>query len=168
MRVIQAIADNPEFRCIRPDLHHLCHRATGRIERELGTPVVEGYGMTEVHCYSTMNPLHGDRRAGSVDRASGLSDTLVDRGIALNGIVLVSTVLNFQTLRFGQAFDSQRILRLLQDGRHGFTGSAPLCKKINQYRFAGIDDFTKTCHNFLFILQHTIYQIGLLVWKFNA
>lgn len=37
-----------------------------RIERELGAPVVEGYGMTEVHCYSTMNPLHGERRTGSV------------------------------------------------------------------------------------------------------
>ena len=37
-----------------------------RIEREIGTPVVEGYGMTEVHCYSTMNPPHGERRAGSV------------------------------------------------------------------------------------------------------
>ena len=37
-----------------------------RIERELGTPVVEGYGMTEVHCYSTMNPMHGERRSGSV------------------------------------------------------------------------------------------------------
>jgi fatty-acyl-CoA synthase len=37
-----------------------------RIERETGAPVVEGYGMTEVHCYSTMNPLHGERRPGSV------------------------------------------------------------------------------------------------------
>ncbi|MFZ5779271.1 MAG: acyl-CoA synthetase [Pseudomonadota bacterium] len=37
-----------------------------RIEREIGVPVVEGYGMTEVHCYSTMNPLHGERRPGSV------------------------------------------------------------------------------------------------------
>lgn len=37
-----------------------------RIEREFGIPVVEGYGMTEVHCYSTMNPPHGERRAGSV------------------------------------------------------------------------------------------------------
>lgn len=37
-----------------------------RIEREIGAPVVEGYGMTEVHCYSTMNPLHGERRPGSV------------------------------------------------------------------------------------------------------
>ena len=30
-----------------------------RIEGELGVPVVEGYGMTEVHCYSTLNPMHG-------------------------------------------------------------------------------------------------------------
>ena len=37
-----------------------------RIEREVGAPVIEGYGMTEVHCYSTMNPLHGERRTGSV------------------------------------------------------------------------------------------------------
>lgn len=37
-----------------------------RIEREIGAPVIEGYGMTEVHCYSTMNPLHGERRSGSV------------------------------------------------------------------------------------------------------
>jgi fatty-acyl-CoA synthase len=37
-----------------------------RIESEVGTPVVEGYGMTEVHCYSTMNPPHGERRSGSV------------------------------------------------------------------------------------------------------
>lgn len=37
-----------------------------RIEQEFGVPVVEGYGMTEVHCYSTMNPAHGERRAGSV------------------------------------------------------------------------------------------------------
>ena len=37
-----------------------------RIEREIGAPVVEGYGMTEVHCYSTMNPYYGERRTGSV------------------------------------------------------------------------------------------------------
>ncbi|QQS12015.1 MAG: acyl-CoA synthetase [Rhodospirillales bacterium] len=37
-----------------------------RIESEIGVPVIEGYGMTEVHCYSTMNPMHGERRPGSV------------------------------------------------------------------------------------------------------
>jgi fatty-acyl-CoA synthase len=37
-----------------------------RIEAELKVPVIEGYGMTEVHCYSTMNPMQGERRPGSV------------------------------------------------------------------------------------------------------
>lgn len=37
-----------------------------RIEREVKVPVVEGYGMTEVHCYSTMNPPLGECRPGSV------------------------------------------------------------------------------------------------------
>ena len=37
-----------------------------RIETEVGVPVVEGYGMTEVHCYATMNPMHGEHRPGSV------------------------------------------------------------------------------------------------------
>ena len=37
-----------------------------RIEKEVGVPVLEGYGMTEVHCYSTINPLFGERRPGSV------------------------------------------------------------------------------------------------------
>jgi fatty-acyl-CoA synthase len=37
-----------------------------RIESEIGVPVLEGYGMTEVHCYSTINPLYGEHRPGSV------------------------------------------------------------------------------------------------------
>jgi carboxypeptidase C (cathepsin A) len=45
-------------------------------------------------------------------RAAGLSDHLVDRGIALNGIVLVSTVLNFQTIRFGTGNDLPFVLYL--------------------------------------------------------
>lgn len=35
-------------------------------------------------------------------RASGLSDVLLNKGIALNGICLVSTVMNFQTLLFAE------------------------------------------------------------------
>lgn len=37
-----------------------------RFERELGIKVVEGYGMTEVHGYSSMNPAGGECRVGSV------------------------------------------------------------------------------------------------------
>ena len=39
-----------------------------RIEREIGVPVIEGYGMTEVHCYSTINP--GARRAARRGRSA--------------------------------------------------------------------------------------------------
>ncbi len=45
-------------------------------------------------------------------RASGLSGYLVDRGIALNGIVLVSSVLNFQTLEFTRGNDLPYVLYL--------------------------------------------------------
>jgi carboxypeptidase C (cathepsin A) len=39
-------------------------------------------------------------------RAAGLSGHLVDRGIALNGVMLVSSVLNFQTNRFARGNDT--------------------------------------------------------------
>ena len=45
-------------------------------------------------------------------RASGLSGHLVDRGIALRGIVLVSAVLNFQTLIFSRGNDLPYVLFL--------------------------------------------------------
>ncbi|WP_435009390.1 S10 family peptidase [Tundrisphaera lichenicola] len=45
------------------------------------------------------SPLFVAGESYGTTRAAGLSDRLVDRGIALNGIVLVSTVLNFQTLQ---------------------------------------------------------------------
>ena len=38
-------------------------------------------------------------------RAAGLSGYLVDKGIALNGVLLVSTILNFQTARFARGND---------------------------------------------------------------
>jgi carboxypeptidase C (cathepsin A) len=45
-------------------------------------------------------------------RAAGLSGYLVDHGIALNGVVLVSSVLNFQTLEFTRGNDLPYILFL--------------------------------------------------------
>ena len=35
-------------------------------ERGLGIPILEGYGLTEGTCASTINPLHGQRRPGTV------------------------------------------------------------------------------------------------------
>ncbi|HXF42104.1 MAG TPA: hypothetical protein VNK26_00045 [Pyrinomonadaceae bacterium] len=45
-------------------------------------------------------------------RASGLSNHLFERGIALNGIVLVSTVMNFQSIRFAENNDLPLVLIL--------------------------------------------------------
>src|SRR4029453_11372969 len=45
-------------------------------------------------------------------RAAGLSGYLVDRGIAVNGIVLVSSILNFQTARFSKGNDLPYVLFL--------------------------------------------------------
>ena len=45
-------------------------------------------------------------------RAAGLSDHLVNKGIALNGIVLVSSVLSFQTLEFDRGNDLPYVLYL--------------------------------------------------------
>jgi carboxypeptidase C (cathepsin A) len=45
-------------------------------------------------------------------RASGLSGYLIDRGIAFNGIVLISTIMNFQTALFARGNDLPFILYL--------------------------------------------------------
>lgn len=45
-------------------------------------------------------------------RASGLSGLLVDRGIAFNGILLISTIMNFQTARFADGNDLPLVLIL--------------------------------------------------------
>jgi len=45
-------------------------------------------------------------------RAAGLSDYLVERGIAFNGIVLVSSILNFQTADFAKGNDLPYVLYL--------------------------------------------------------
>lgn len=45
-------------------------------------------------------------------RAAGLSNWLFDHGIGLNGILLVSTVLNFQTIRFADNNDMPLVLIL--------------------------------------------------------
>ncbi|MDP6344082.1 MAG: AMP-binding protein, partial [Alphaproteobacteria bacterium] len=36
------------------------------VVEKFGFPLVEGWGMTETHCFGTMNPLHGENRIGSV------------------------------------------------------------------------------------------------------
>lgn len=40
--------------------------AITRIEAAFNAPVIEGYALTETACVATINPLHGDRKPGSV------------------------------------------------------------------------------------------------------
>jgi carboxypeptidase C (cathepsin A) len=45
-------------------------------------------------------------------RASGLSGYLVERGVAFNGVMLISTIMNFQTARFARGNDLPYVLFL--------------------------------------------------------
>lgn len=51
------------------------------------------------------SPLFMAGESYGTTRAAGLAGYLIDKGIAFNGIILVSTVMNFQTLRFGRGND---------------------------------------------------------------
>lgn len=56
------------------------------------------------------SPLYLAGESYGTTRAAGLSGHLVDRGIALNGIMLISTVMNFQTIRFTKGNDLPYVL----------------------------------------------------------
>lgn len=56
------------------------------------------------------SPLYLVGESYGTTRASGLSNWLFDHGIALNGIALVSTVMNFQTIRFAENNDLPLVL----------------------------------------------------------
>jgi carboxypeptidase C (cathepsin A) len=58
------------------------------------------------------SPLFLAGESYGTTRAAGLSGYLIDNGIALNGIVLVSTVLNFETLDFAKGNDLPYVLFL--------------------------------------------------------
>ena len=51
------------------------------------------------------SPLYLVGESYGTTRAAGLSGYLVDRGIAFNGVLLVSTIMNFQTARFARGND---------------------------------------------------------------
>jgi carboxypeptidase C (cathepsin A) len=58
------------------------------------------------------SPLFMAGESYGTTRAAGLAGHLVDRGIAFNGIVLVSSILNFQTARFSRGNDLPYVLFL--------------------------------------------------------
>lgn len=70
-----------------------------------------------IRLYLTRNsrwtsPLYLVGESYGTTRAAGLAGHLVERGIAFNGIVLVSSILNFQTARFNKGNDLPYILFL--------------------------------------------------------
>ena len=58
------------------------------------------------------SPLFLAGESYGTTRAAGLAGHLVDQGIAFNGIILISSILNFQTARFVQGNDLPYILFL--------------------------------------------------------
>lgn len=58
------------------------------------------------------SPLYLAGESYGTTRAAGLSGWLIDRGIALNGIVLISSILNFQTTGFATGNDLPYIVFL--------------------------------------------------------
>ncbi len=58
------------------------------------------------------SPLYLAGESYGTTRAAGLSGYLVDHGIALNGVVLISTILNFQTASFTTGNDLPYVLYL--------------------------------------------------------
>ena len=58
------------------------------------------------------SPLYLAGESYGTTRAAGLSGYLVDHGIALNGVILISTILNFQTVGFAPGNDLPYVLYL--------------------------------------------------------
>lgn len=94
-------------RATRPDLASKFFGVNGDIE-SVGEFIRMYLGRNE----RWTSPLFLVGESYGTTRASGLSNWLFDHGVALNGIALVSTVMNFQTIRFADNNDLPLVLIL--------------------------------------------------------
>lgn len=94
-------------RAAKPDLASKFFGVNGDIE-SVGQFIRIYLGRSE----RWMSPLFLVGESYGTTRASGLSNWLFDHGIALNGIVLISTVMNFETIRFANNNDLPLVLML--------------------------------------------------------
>jgi carboxypeptidase C (cathepsin A) len=94
-------------RAVKPELNRKFHGLQGDIES-----VGEFVRMYLTRYERWGSPLYLVGESYGTTRAAGLSDHLVELGIAFNGIVLVSTVLDFQTIQSGRGNDLPYILYL--------------------------------------------------------
>ncbi len=94
-------------RATRPDLAAKFFGIAGDIE-SVGEMIRMYLGRNE----RWMSPMFLVGESYGTTRAAGLSNWLFDHGVALNGICLVSAVLNFQTIRFADNNDLPLVLIL--------------------------------------------------------
>ena len=94
-------------RAVRPDLASKFFGVNGDIE-SVGEFIRMYLGRNE----RWSSPLFLVGESYGTTRAAGLSNHLFERGIGLNGILLVSTVMNFQTIRFADNNDLPLVLIL--------------------------------------------------------
>ncbi|MEO5859283.1 MAG: peptidase S10 [Pyrinomonadaceae bacterium] len=92
-------------RAARPDLASKFFSVNGDIE-SIGEFIRMYLGRSE----RWHSPLYLVGESYGTTRAAGLSNHLFERGIAVNGILLISTVLNFQSIRFADNNDLPLIL----------------------------------------------------------
>ncbi len=91
-----------------------------------------------------LSPLFLVGESYGTTRAAGLSNYLFDKGIALNGILLVSAVLNFQTIRFADNNDLPLVLIL-----PSYTATAWYHKRLSPtMQSKSIEQITAEARNF--------------------
>jgi carboxypeptidase C (cathepsin A) len=94
-------------RAVRPDLASKFFGVNGDID-SVGEFIRMYLGRNE----RWSSPLFLVGESYGTTRASGLSNSLFEHGIGLNGILLISTVMNFQTIRFADNNDLPLVLIL--------------------------------------------------------
>ena len=94
-------------RAAKPELNQKFHGLRGDIDS-----VGEFIRMYLTRNDRWNSPIYLVGESYGTTRAAGLSDHLLDQGVALNGIVLISSVLDFQTLEFARGNDEPYILYL--------------------------------------------------------
>lgn len=81
------------------------------------------------------SPVYLAGESYGTTRAAGLSGYLIDHGIALNGVVLISTILNFQTVSFDAGNDLPYALHLPT-----YTTTAAYHRKLPAADYAKLED----------------------------
>src|SRR5207244_95604 len=87
-------------RAVKPELNQKFHGLSGDLD-SVGEFIRMYLGRAE----RWSSPLFLVGESYGTTRASGLSNWLFDHGVGLNGIILISTVMNFQTIRFADNND---------------------------------------------------------------